>query len=176
MAEEKQAWQEAKALMWAHRGTLSVGLILVLINRVVGFVIPLSPKFLGDRIIEDNRPDLLLPLALVAAASVIIGAASSFALSQLISVAAQRAIAQLREDVQQHVIRLPVSYFDSTKSGVLISRIMNDPEGIRNLIGTGLVQLVGGVITAVLAFGILLVLHWQLTLATTAFMAVFGFV
>jgi ABC-type multidrug transport system fused ATPase/permease subunit len=176
MAEEKQAWQEAKALMWAHRGTLAVGLILVLINRLVGFVIPLSPKFLGDRIIEDNRPDLLLPLALVAAGSVIVGAATSFALSQLISVAAQRAIAKLREDVQQHVIRLPVSYFDSTKSGILISRIMNDPEGIRNLIGTGLVQLVGGVITAVIAFVILLLLHWQLTLATAAFMGSFGFV
>ncbi len=177
MAEEKKAaWQEAKALMWAHRGTLAVGLLLVLVNRVVGFVMPLSPKFLGDRIIEDNRPDLLVPLALVAAAAVLVGAVTSYVLSQLVSVAAQRAIAQLREEVQQHVIRLPVSYFDSTKSGVLISRIMNDPEGIRNLIGTGLVQLVGGIITAVLAFGILLMLHWQLTLATTAFMALFGFI
>ncbi|HET9441164.1 MAG TPA: ABC transporter ATP-binding protein, partial [Longimicrobiales bacterium] len=185
MAEEKKgakkvnyasAWQEAKALMWAHRGTLSVGLVLVMINRIVGFVMPLSPKFLGDRIIEDNRPDLLMPLALAGAAAVLIQSITSFGLAQLVSVAAQRAIARMREDVQAHVVRLPVSYFDSTKSGILISRIMNDPEGIRNLIGTGLVQLVGGIFTAVIALFILLALHWPLTVATIAFMAIFSYV
>lgn len=170
------AWQEAKALMWQHRGTLAIGLVLVLINRVVGFVLPLSPKFLGDRIIEDNRPDLLIPLALAGVAAVLIQSITSFGLSQLVSVAAQRAIARMREEVQAHVVRLPVSYFDSTKSGVLISRIMNDPEGIRNLIGTGLVQLVGGTVTAVIALVILLALHWQLTVATIGFMALFSFV
>ncbi|HEY0673316.1 MAG TPA: ABC transporter transmembrane domain-containing protein, partial [Longimicrobiales bacterium] len=185
MAEEKKgakkvnyasAWQEAKALMWAHRGTLAIGLALVMINRIVGFVMPLSPKFLGDRIIEDNRPDLLMPLALAGAAAVLIQSITSFGLAQLVSVAAQRAIARMREDVQAHVVRLPVSYFDSTKSGILISRIMNDPEGIRNLIGTGLVQLVGGIFTAVIALFILLALHWPLTVATIAFMAVFSYV
>ncbi len=185
MAEEKKspkklnyasAWQEAKALMWQHRGTLAIGLFLVLINRVVGFVLPLSPKFLGDRIIEDNRPDLLIPLALAGIAAVLIQSVTSFGLSQLVSVAAQRAIARMREEVQAHVVRLPVSYFDSTKSGILISRIMNDPEGIRNLIGTGLVQLVGGTVTAAIALVILLSLHWQLTVMTIGFMALFSFV
>ena len=170
------AWQEARGLMWAHRGTLAVGLVLVLVNRVVGFVMPLSPKFLGDTIIDQNRPDLLLPLAVVAGLAVLVQSITSFALANMVSVAAQRAIAQMREEVQQHVIRLPVSYFDSTKSGILISRIMNDPEGIRNLIGTGLVQLVGGVFTAVIALVILLALHWPLTLATIAFMGLFSFV
>jgi subfamily B ATP-binding cassette protein MsbA len=170
------AWLEARALMWSHRGTLAVGLVLVLINRVVGFVIPLSPKYLGDTIIGQNRPDLLLPLAVVAGLAVLVQSVTSFALARMVSVAAQRAIAQMREEVQQHVIRLPVSYFDSTKSGILISRIMNDPEGIRNLIGTGLVQLVGGVITALIALVILIALHWPLTLATIGFMGVFSFV
>jgi ABC-type multidrug transport system fused ATPase/permease subunit len=101
---------------------------------------------------------------------------TSFGLAKMVSVAAQRAIATMREEVQQHVIRLPVSYFDSTKSGILISRIMNDPEGIRNLIGTGLVQLVGGVFTAIIALIILLMLHWPLTVATIGFMALFAIV
>jgi subfamily B ATP-binding cassette protein MsbA len=103
------AWLEARALMWAHRGTLAVGLVLVLINRVVGFVIPLSPKYLGDTIIAQNRPELLLPLAAVAGAAVLVQSVTSFALARMVSVAAQRAIAQMREEVQQHVIRLPVS-------------------------------------------------------------------
>ena len=169
-------WQEARALMWAHRGTLAIGLLLVLINRIVGFVIPLSPKYLGDTIIDQNRPDLLVPMAAVAGLAVLVQSVTQFALARMVSVAAQRAIAQLREEVQRHVIRLPVNYFDSTKSGILISRIMNDPEGIRNLIGTGLVQLVGGVITALIALAILLALHWPLTLATIGFMGVFSFV
>ncbi|HEY0303810.1 MAG TPA: ABC transporter ATP-binding protein [Longimicrobiales bacterium] len=185
MAEEKtgkkrvnyaSAWAEAKGLMWAHRGTLAIGLVLVLINRIVGFVMPLSPKFLGDRVLGENRPDLLIPLALVGAVAVLFQSITSFGLAKMVSVAAQRAIATMREEVQEHVIRLPVSYFDSTKSGILISRIMNDPEGIRNLIGTGLVQLVGGVFTAIIALVILLYLHWPLTLATIGFMAVFAIV
>ncbi|HEX6609900.1 MAG TPA: ABC transporter ATP-binding protein [Hyphomicrobiaceae bacterium] len=97
-------------------------------------------------------------------------------MSQIVSVAAQKAIATMRSEVQSHVIRLPVGYFDSTKSGVLISRIMNDPEGIRNLIGTGLIQLTGGIVTAVGALIILVALHWQLTVATIGFMSVFAFV
>ncbi|HEY0809010.1 MAG TPA: ABC transporter ATP-binding protein, partial [Longimicrobiales bacterium] len=184
MAEKKagrsinygSAWAEAKALMWSHRSTLALGLTLVLVNRIIGFVMPLSPKYLGDQVLGKQRPDLLVPLAIVGAGAVLIQAITSFALAQLVSVAAQRAIATMRQEVQSHVIRLPVGYFDSTKSGILISRIMNDPEGIRNLIGTGLVQLVGGVITAVIALFILLALHWKLTVATIGFMAVFAFV
>src|SRR5688572_882242 len=84
------AWQEAKSLMWAHRGTLGIGLALVLVNRIVGFVMPLSPKFLGDRIIDGNRPDLLVPLALVGAGAVLVQGITSFGLAQLVSVAAQR--------------------------------------------------------------------------------------
>jgi ABC-type multidrug transport system fused ATPase/permease subunit len=166
--------EEASALIWAHRKSLAIGLVLMLINRIAGLVLPYTPKILGDYILTPNRPDRLPELALLAATATIIQVASSFGLSQVVSVAAQRAIATMRESVQRHIIRLPVSYFDSTKSGVLISRIMNDPEGIRNLIGTGVIQMVGGLVTAVIAFVVLLRLHWQLTLATVVFLVVFA--
>ena len=148
----------------------------MIINRITGLVLPLMPKILGDYVITPRRPDLLLPLAGLVAATTVVQALTSFGLSQVVSVAAQRAIATMRQTVEQHVLRLPVSYFDSTKSGVLISRIMNDPEGIRNLIGTGLVQLVGGIVTAIIAFFILLRLHWQLTMSTIGFLLVFALV
>ena len=182
MAEEKprrrinfgNVREEAGSLVWAHRKSLAIGLVLMVINRVAGLVMPYTPKIFGDYILTPNRPDRLTDLALLAAVATVVQVASSFGLSQVVSVAAQRAIATMRESVQRHIIRLPVSYFDSTKSGVLISRIMNDPEGIRNLIGTGVIQLVGGLVTAVIAFIVLLNLHWQLTLATVVFLLAFA--
>ncbi len=167
---------EARALVWEHRRSLAIGLGLMFVNRISGLVLPYMPKILGDYIITPQRPDRLPTLALVAGAAVLVQVTTSFALSQIVSVAGQRAIARMRAAVQQHVLRLPVSYFDSTKSGVLISRIMNDPEGIRNLVGTGLIQLVGGVVTAVIAFAVLLHLQWRLTLATVVFLLLFAFV
>ncbi|MGQ0815300.1 MAG: ABC transporter ATP-binding protein [Gemmatimonadota bacterium] len=168
--------EEAGGLIWEHRRPLAIGLVLMLFNRISGLVLPYMPKLLGDYVLTPQRPDRLTPLALLAVGAIVVQVTSSFALSQVVSVAAQRAIAHMRETVQQHIIRLPVSYFDSTKSGVLISRIMNDPEGIRNLIGTGVIQLVGGLVTAAIAFVVLLRLHWQLTLATLLFLIVFALV
>jgi subfamily B ATP-binding cassette protein MsbA len=165
---------EARHLVRAHRKTLAVGLGLMLVNRLAGLVIPAMPKFLIDDVIGRNQPDLLWKLVIAAAGAAVIQAVTSFTLSQVVSVAAQRAIAEMRKDVQAHVLRLPVSYFDSTKTGVLISRIMTDPEGIRNLVGTGIVQLVGGLLTAVIAFVILLTLNLQLTLATIGLLAAFA--
>jgi ABC-type multidrug transport system fused ATPase/permease subunit len=115
-----------------------------------------------------------MPLAAAAAAATIIQAATSFALSQVVSVAAQRAITEMRKRVMAHVLRLPISYFDSTKSGVLISRIMSDAEGVRNLVGTGLIQLLGSLLTAVMALVVLLYLNWKLTSATLIVLALFG--
>ena len=165
---------EAKHLVAAHRKTLAIGLGLMLINRAAGLVLPAMPKFLIDDVIGAQRPDLLWTLVIAAAAAAVIQAATSYSISQVVSVAAQRAIAEMRKDVQAHVLRLPVSYFDSTKTGVLISRIMTDPEGIRNLVGTGLIQLVGGLLTSSIAFGILLTLNLKLTLASMALLAVFA--
>ena len=167
--------QEARVLVWAHRGTLAIGLLIMLVNRAVGLVIPAMPKALGDWVLTPHRPDRLWILAGLALGATLVQAASSFAISQIVSVAAQRAITDMRRTVEQHVLRLPVSYFDSTKSGILISRIMNDPEGIRNLIGTGLIQLVGGIVTALLAFVILMKMNAQLTIATIGFLLLFAF-
>ncbi len=167
-------WREARTLVLAHKGRLSIGLALMIVNRLVGLVLPATSKFLIDDVIGKQRADLLMPLAIAAGAATVVQAATSFALSQVLGVAAQRAITDMRRRVEAHVARLPVRYFDSTQAGVLISRIMADAEGIRNLVGTGLVQLTGSIVTAVVALAILFWLNWQLTLATLAALAAFG--
>jgi ABC-type bacteriocin/lantibiotic exporter with double-glycine peptidase domain len=169
------AWPEAKALILSHRGRLTVGLVLMLINRVSGLVLPASSKYLIDDVIGKRQVELLVPLALAAGAATLVQAVTSFGLSQVLGVAAQRAITDMRRRVEAHVARLPVRYFDSTKSGVLISRIMTDAEGIRNLVGNGLVQLVGSVVTAILALAYLFYLNWMLTLANIVALSAFGF-
>jgi subfamily B ATP-binding cassette protein MsbA len=135
---------------------------------------PASTGYVIDEVIGEGRVDLLGGLALVVGGATLLQAISTFALSQIMGVAAQRAITEMRKRVYEHVSRLPVSYFDSMKTGVLISRIMTDAEGIRNLVGTGIVQLTGGILTAVLALGVLFYLNWQLTLITMAVLAFFG--
>jgi ABC-type multidrug transport system fused ATPase/permease subunit len=172
--ELDSVWREAKELVWAHRSRLALGLLLMLVSRVAGLVLPASSKFVIDDVIGKGRAELLPLLAGAAIAATLIQASTSFVLSQILGVAAQRAITEMRKRVEQHVLRLPVSYFDSTKSGVLISRIMTDAEGIRNIVGTGLVQLFGGMVTAGLAVFVLFYLNWKLTLITMATLAVFG--
>ena len=157
------AWEEARALVWQHRRRLALGLVLMLVNRLSGLVLPWSPKILIDQVIGAQRLDLLNVLVLAVGGATLVGALTSFALSQILGVAAQRAITDMRRSLQSHVARLPISYFDSTKTGILISRIMTDAEGIRNLVGTGLVQLLGGLVTATLALGVLFYLNWKLT-------------
>jgi ABC-type multidrug transport system fused ATPase/permease subunit len=168
------AWKEAREIVWARRGRLSLGLAIMLVNRLAGLVLPATSKFLIDDVIGRQRADLLWPLALAGAAATAVQAVTSFALSQVLGVAAQRAITDMRRTVEAHVARLPVRFFDSTQTGVLISRIMSDAEGIRNLVGTGLVQLTGGIVTAVAALGYLLYLNWFLTLITILVLGVFG--
>src|SRR5580765_2001915 len=138
------AWREARALIAEHRKNLAIGLALMLVSRLSGLVLPASTKWLLDDVIGKRQPELLLPLALVVGSATLIQAISGFALSQVVGVAAQRAISDMRKRVQAHVTRLPVRYFDTTQTGILISRVMTDAEGVRNLVGTGLVQLTGG--------------------------------
>src|SRR5262249_43440604 len=157
--DKARAWQEARVLIGEHRTSLAIGLGLMVINRLAGLVLPGSSKVLIDQIIRKHRGDLLLPLAAATAAATLIQAGTSFALSQVVSIAAQRAITEMRKRVQAHVLRLPVSYFDSTKSGVVISRIMTDAEGVRNLVGTGLIQLLGSLLTALMAVIVLFYLN-----------------
>ena len=168
------AWTEARSLVWARRGRLTIGLGLMLINRLAGLVLPGTSKFLVDDVIGKGRHEWLVPLAVAGGAATIVQSATSFALSQVLGVAAQRAITEMRRDVQRHVARLPVRYFDATQTGVLISRVMTDAEGIRNLVGTGLVQLVGGLVTAALALGVLFYLNWRLTAITLVILGAFG--
>ena len=168
------AWEEARALIWARRGRLSLGLLLMLISRLAGVVVPLLPKYLIDDVIGKKQPELLPVLAWIAAGASVVQAVTSFGLTQILGVAAQKAITDMRRRVEEHVMRLPVRYFDKTQTGVLISRVMNDAEGIRNLVGTGLVQLTGGFVTAIIALGILLWLNWHMTLVTILVLAAFG--
>jgi ABC-type multidrug transport system fused ATPase/permease subunit len=165
---------EAWSLIRRHRRTLYVGMALMLVSRAASFVLPWSTKYVYDDVILGGRAEILVPLALGVLGAMLIQASASFALARVVSVAAQRAIADMRVDIQHHVLHLPTSYFDSTKSGVLISRIMTDPEGIRNLVGTGIIQLVGGLFTATIALGILLYLNWQLTIGTVILLSLFA--
>jgi subfamily B ATP-binding cassette protein MsbA len=168
------AWQEARALIYAHRRRLSIGLALMLVNRLAGFVLPGSSKWVIDRVINQHHPELLVPIAIAVGVATLIQAVTSYGLSQILGVAAQGAITEMRRAVQSYVLRLPISYFDSTKSGILISRIMTDAEGIRNLVGTGLVQLVGGLVTAAIALVGLFYLNWRLTAFAILILGGFG--
>jgi ABC-type multidrug transport system fused ATPase/permease subunit len=170
----KGAWQEARGLIYAHRHRLALGFALLIVNRAAGFVLPAAPKWVIDRVIGQQQPQLLVPLAIAAGIATLVQAATGFGLSQILGVAAQRAITDMRRTVQSYVLRLPVSYFDSTKSGILISRIMSDAEGIRNLVGTGLVQLIGGVFTGAIALVVLFVLNWRLTAIAILILGLFG--
>ena len=182
MAEEKQkkkvnyagAWAEARKIVWNARWRLALGSVLMLVSRLAGMVLPASTKYIGDEVFTKQNYSLIKWIALAIGVSTLIQGVTGFALSQVLGVAAQRAITEMRKRVQQRIERLPISYFDSTQSGQLISRIMNDAEGIRNLVGTGLGQVLGSVVTATIAIGVLLYLNWVLTLATVAVLLVFG--
>jgi ABC-type multidrug transport system fused ATPase/permease subunit len=168
------AWRDARELIWAHRYRLALGMFVMIINRLAGLVLPASSKYVIDEVVINQRSHLLMPLALAAGAATLVQALTSFALSQVLGVAAQRAITDMRKSVQEHVARLPIRYFDSTQTGVLISRIMTDAEGIRNLVGTGLVQLVGSLVTAAIGLVVLFYLNWRLTAVTLLALAAFG--
>ncbi|MCI0665990.1 MAG: ATP-binding cassette domain-containing protein, partial [Acidobacteria bacterium] len=181
MAEEKKkriklsdAWRDSKELIASHRRRLALGAIIMLINRLTGLVLPASSKYLIDEVVGNRKLDMLMPIALAAGAATLVQAVTSFSLSQVLGVAAQRAITDMRKRVQAHVERLPVQYFDSTQTGKLISRVMNDAEGVRNLVGTGLVQLTGSLITAAISICILFYLNWRLTALTIIVLAAFG--
>src|SRR5439155_15751653 len=168
------AWREARELVWQHRYRLGVGLALMLVNRLAGLVLPWSSRYLIDQVVGQRQADLLGVIAFAVGAAAIVQSLSSFGLSQILGVAAQRAITDMRKSIQSFVLRLPIAYFDSTKTGILISRIMTDAEGIRNLVGTGLVQLVGGLVTAVIALGVLFYLNWRLTSVIVVALGAFG--
>ena len=179
MAEQKKritadSWDEARALIWRYRYRLALGLAMMLVSRIAGLVLPGMSQFVIDDVIPNGRADQLLWLGALGLGATVVQSATSFGLSQVLGVAAQRAITEMRKKVMSHVSRLPIRYFDSTQTGVLISRIMTDAEGIRNLVGTGLVQLIGGLFTATVALAWLFYLNWSLTSLTLVILIVFG--
>ncbi len=169
-----KALPEVWALIRPRRALLALGFVLMVINRITGLVLPASTKFLVDDVIGKHRAAMLMPLVGVVLISTMVQGLTSFALTQTLSKAAQRLIAELRSKVQEHVGRLPLQYFDSNKVGTLVSRIMTDVEGVRNLVGTGLIDFVGGLLTAAIAFVVLVRISPVMTAIAFGFLLVFG--
>lgn len=175
-ASLRELWPELRAMIMPRRKILALGLLLMIVNRLAGLVVPGSTKYLIDDVVGQQRADLLTPLVLAVLGATLIQGATSFALTQLLSKTGQRLIAELRVKVQRHIGTLPVAYYDANKSGTLVARIMNDVEGVRNLIGTGLVDFVGGLMTAAISLVVLLNISVTMTLWTALAGGVFAFV
>jgi ABC-type multidrug transport system fused ATPase/permease subunit len=174
MQRLKGVLPELWVLIRPRRGLLAIGLVLMAINRVAGLVLPASTKFLVDDVIMKRHVWRLREIVLAVIAATIVQGITSFALTQLLSKAAQRLIAEMRRQVQEHVGRLPIAYYDATKTGTMVARIMQDVEGIRNLIGTGLIDFLGGVLTAVLAFVVLVRISVSMTSVAFVCIVVFS--
>lgn len=177
-AKKKINWQslpEIWALIHPRRGLLLLGFVLMAINRVAGLILPGSTKYLVDDVIGKRHVQLLVPIVLAVIGATVIQGLTSFTLTQLLSKSAQRMITDLRKQVQAHIGRLPISFYDANKTGVLVSRIMSDVEGVRNLIGTGLVEFAGGLLTAILALIYLLHISVRMTLVAFSVLLVFGY-
>jgi ABC-type multidrug transport system fused ATPase/permease subunit len=174
-AETWKALPEILALLRPRKGLLALGFLLMTVNRLCGLILPASTKYLVDNVFTAHQMRLLLPIVLSVIAATLLQGLSSFTLTQLLSKSAQRMISDMRQRVQAHIGKLSVSYYDSHKTGELVSRIMSDVEGIRNLIGTGLVEFLGGLMTAVFALVILLKISTLMTLVAFAILIVFGF-
>lgn len=176
MERLRAVWPEVWKLMRPRRGLLAFGFVLMVVNKLAGFVLPYSSKFLIDNVVTRRQIGLLRPLVLAVLTATLIQGVTSFSLTQLLSKAAQRLIAELRQQVQAHISRLPVTYYDANKSGALVSRIMTDVEGVRNLLGTGLVDFVGGIIAAGIALVLLLRISVPLTLMAVGSLGCFALV
>ncbi len=163
-------------IVWPRRRLVLIGLFLVGINRLAGLVLPGSTKYLIDNVIAQRDTGMLKILLIVVGGAILLQALTSYVLTRLLSVEAQHLISVLRAQMQKHIIRLPISFFDSSKSGALVSRIMTDVEGVRNLVGTGLVQLVGGLLTAGVALVLLIRISAPMTLYAFVPLVIFGLI
>ncbi len=168
--------QAFKTIIWPRRKLILIGLVLIVISRLASLVLPYASKVLIDEVIVNKNLGMLQNLLWIVGLSILVNAVTSFILTQILSIEAQLLISKLRVQVQKKILSLPISYFDNNKSGALVSRIMTDVEGVRNLIGTGLVQLVGGTITAVIALVLLIKISPLMTLYVLVPVAIFAFV
>lgn len=168
--------QVFKQIVWPHRNFIFLGLILIVISRAASLVTPWASKYLIDDVIANGDIPMLKTLITYIVIAIVVQAITSFSLTRLLSVEAQHLISKLRVRVQQKVLSLPINFFDNNKSGALVARIMSDVTGVRNLIGTGLVQMVGGVLTAIASFFLLLQISPRMTLYVLAPIGIFGFI
>jgi len=174
MQRLKAVWPEVWKLLRPRRGLLALGFVLMVVNKVAGFVLPYSSKFLIDNVVTKGQTGLLRPLVFSVLLATLVQGVTSFSLTQLLSKAAQRLIADLRQQVQAHISRLPVAFYDANKTGALVSRIMSDVEGVRNLLGTGLVDFAGGLVAAGIAVMLLLRTSVPLTLIAVGALGCFA--
>ena len=174
MQQIKGALPELWSLIRPRKGLMGIGLLLMSINRVAGLVLPASTKYLVDDVIVKKHAWVLQQIIIAVVAATIVQGITSYALTQLLSKAAQRLIADMRRQVQEHVGRLPIAYYDATKTGTMVARILSDVEGVRNLIGTGLVDFLGGLLTAILAFIVLIHISVSMTMIAFVCIAVFA--
>ncbi|EKB50294.1 ABC transporter ATP-binding protein [Cecembia lonarensis] len=165
-----------KTIIWPRKNHLFLGLFLIIISRLSGLVLPGASKFLIDDVIPSGNLENLKWLVLVVVAAITIQASTSYALTQILSVEAQHLIAKLRSKVQKHIIQLPIRFFDNTKTGELVSRIMTDVEGVRNLVGTGFAQMIGGILTAVISLALLIYISPLMTLYVLVPVIIFGII
>lgn len=165
-----------KTIIWPRKNLLFLGLILIVISRIAGLVPPAATKPFVDDVLVNNNLRMLPQILIWVTVAILIQAVTSFLLTKLLSVEAQHLISVLRSKVQKHLLRLPTRFFDNQKAGALVSRVMTDVEGVRNLVGTGLVQLVGGILTAVISIGVLISISPLMTLFILLPMSIFGFV
>ena len=163
-----------KTIIWPRRNLVFIGLVLIILSRLASLVLPWQSKVLLDEVIPNKNESELYKLLIIVIGAILIQAITSFLLTRILSVQAQFLISELRTEVQKKVLSLPISFFDNTKSGALVSRIMSDVEGVRNLIGTGLVQLVGGTFTAIISLIILIKLNPWMTLFVFVPISIFG--
>ena len=172
----RELWPDIREMMRPRQRVLAVGFLFMFINKVCSLVLPGSTKFFIDNVIGKHQTQLLVPLVLAVIAATLIQGATSFGMTQLVSKAGQKLIAELRRKVQSHVGHLPVAYYDANKTGVLVSRIMTDVEGIRNLLGTGLIEFIGGILLALMVLGVLLYISTLLTVIALVIIIAFTLV
>ncbi len=165
-----------KTIIWPRKNYLLGGLFLIIISRLSGLVLPYASKLLMDEVIPEGDLEMLKWLIIAVVIAIVVQSVTSFALTQILSVEAQNLIAKLRAKVQRHIIQLPIRFFDNTKTGELVSRIMSDVEGVRNLVGTGLAQMVGGIITAIICLVLLILISPMMTLYVLVPVAIFGLI
>ncbi len=170
----RDLWPNIRELLYPRRKLLALGFVLIVISRLCGLVLPLSSRYLIDDVIGKNNQGMLVPLVLAVLAATVIQGITAFTLTQLLSIEGQKVIAELRRKVQEHIGRLPVTYYDSNKTGQLVSRIMSDVEGMRNLVGTGLIEFFGGLLTAIASLFILLRISALMTGLSLAIVLCFG--